>query len=590
MGQQIEIPGQGIIEFPDGMSDNDIAAAIHSNFGSVQKPTYTTDPVRSTYQGIMENVAAPINNAVNSVTAPIMGAIASAEAPAAQGVANAIDSTSIGQWVGDKMLGAKQGVQGVVDEVNDLATYNPDLQRDLSAFGQNVQLTGNLPLAIKAGQVAIKAGQAIEPSLSKMPGMLGNTASGSQVVKPLAALQRPAIKSASQNAYDYSEAVNGVLSPEGFVNNVGDLVQAKKLSKIPGVSDDAIGDINATLDQITPAPGHAWTLKDYQNFDKMLTAKKYDAMNGYMPTNKSRILDEVQDEVRDRLRNIKEGDVIGGKEGFDALTNDAIPLWDVQSKLDDLETMIGKANASLNPDTAMKTAFKNLYYSKRINAYPDEVKKLIKKGSETGDVSDILGFMGSRLNPIVSNTATGKALSAVTSKVVRNMKNSAQNAKADRIMRALTEPVRGSVERFSSPMAVGKADLIAPNLSDEIVNNAARLGIDIRNKSEGMIREEISKNLSGGQYFNPNAKPLGKYLPNNALDNAMEEVEPINPYINPNAKVLGKYLPNNSIRNALEEAEPVKPEPQGTSSMYYSKGGSVKRKNLTAEFLARAKQ
>ena len=38
MAQQIEVPGMGIVEFPDGMSDADIAGAIKKNMPAQAAP------------------------------------------------------------------------------------------------------------------------------------------------------------------------------------------------------------------------------------------------------------------------------------------------------------------------------------------------------------------------------------------------------------------------------------------------------------------------------------------------------------------------------------------------------------------------
>ncbi len=119
---------------------------------------YQTDPVRSAYQGSMNTVAKPINEAINSVVSPVMGAVASAEEKPAQGIANAIDSAV--PQIGDTLLKAKDAVSDVGANIKDLESYNPNLEKDLGAFGQNAQLAANLaPLKPAAEAVGAGLGQ-----------------------------------------------------------------------------------------------------------------------------------------------------------------------------------------------------------------------------------------------------------------------------------------------------------------------------------------------------------------------------------------------------------------------------------------------
>src|SRR5665213_332311 len=158
MTVQAQTPDGVMHEFPDGTPDSIVDGAIKNYL----QPNIGTDPVRSAYQGTMNAVAKPINNAVNTV----MGGVGQAETPAAQGVANAIDSTGAGQWVGDKMMGAENAVSGaiapVVNNVKDLESYDPNLSKDLSAFGQNVELAGNIPVLKGVADAAALTGKGIK--------------------------------------------------------------------------------------------------------------------------------------------------------------------------------------------------------------------------------------------------------------------------------------------------------------------------------------------------------------------------------------------------------------------------------------------
>lgn len=331
------------------------------------------------------------------------------------------------------------------------------------------------------------------------------------------------VKNASQNAYTYSNNVGGVLHPDNFTNNILDIMDNAKAKPIAGtVLTSEQKALNAALDEYSPLRDKPLTLEDFENLDKSLTAKESSAMDGFNPTNNSRIIGQVQDAIRARLQALKPEDVIGGKEGFDALTQHAIPLWSTQAKMSDLEQLINKANGTANPTQSMKNALNNLINSPKFNSYPAAAQDAIRQAAKRGGADDLMSIIGSRLNPIANSTLTGKAVNMVTSGVMRNVRNSMQNAKADKIMSAMTESVRGSVEKFST----------VPEL------------------------------------------PAGYIKPEAPVPQA-------NPYINENAGQLTKFPSNQSIKGL----EPEAPVPQGTASDYFipeghAEGGIIKNREI----------
>lgn len=431
----------------------------------------------------------------------------------AQGVANAIDSTSTGQRIGDSLLQGKNAIENWAHE-NPVAAKNAEAL--LNIQGAAPALSGfntvRKGLAEAGDKAALSLAKPAVESLSKFEG----------------AVPSEAVKNSSQNAYKYSENVGGVLHPDNFTNNVLDMIDEAKPQPLPGggYTDTQKALLNS-LNDYAGMRDHPMTLEQFQNFDKSLTAKESAAMKDFVPTDNSRIIGQLQDKIRDRLKNLKDSDVIGGKEGFNALTEDAIPLWSAHTKISDLEDLINRANGTLNPAQAQKSALNNLINSPKFNQYPAATQQAIRKAAQRGSADELLGMIGSRLNPIVSNTLTGKVINTVTAGAARKVKNAIQNEKSAKILSSLTDPVRGSVERFST--------------------------------------------LPESPY------PLKPEIP----------VDPVNPYFNPNSKVLDKYLPNNAGSVELGPVDPVNPEPQGTSSLYFKNGGHV-RKNLTAEFMARA--
>lgn len=155
---------------PSNLSDADLDAQIaklqggkpQSLIEALQNPS-----TRGIYRATMNTVAKPINNAINSVISPAIGAVASIEEKPAQGIANSINSTDAGQWIGDKLLGAKNAVSDVGANIKDLESYSPggDLTKDLSALDENAQLAGNIavlkPVSELVGTALSKTGSAL---------------------------------------------------------------------------------------------------------------------------------------------------------------------------------------------------------------------------------------------------------------------------------------------------------------------------------------------------------------------------------------------------------------------------------------------
>lgn len=410
----------------------------------------------------------------------------------AQKAADYLDKTAAGQAAGNI------GMQGM-DALSDMAKAHPVAMHTVTDIANVIPAEAGIRTAADiAGAIGEKGAAALARPVGKFP--------GTAIPEKLPPISADKIKAASQNAYKYAEDTGGTLAPDTFVNDIRGIIQNAKAKPIPGIGFTPVqAALNTTLDAHTPSPGAAWGLQDFENYDKSLTAAENAAMDGYKPTNNSRIIGQVQDAVRARLKALKPEDVIGGTEGFDALTQHAIPLWSTQTKMRDLQNIIDRANYTKNPAQAMQTAFKNLATSPKINAYPAQVQALIRKGASGGNLDDWLGIWGSRLNPITNSTLTGKVLNTATSGVFRNIKNNIQNKKADDILSALTEPVRASVERFSSPVAPAVSSAGAV-ISPETASAAASLGIDTKNKTESMVKNDINAHVSKSQYFDPQGK------------------------------------------------------------------------------------
>jgi hypothetical protein len=388
------------------------------------------------------------SNAINAATPDV---VRRGLASGAQATSDAVDSTYTGQAIGDQLLGLK-------DVYNNFARAHP---RALA----NLESIGNLATVLPAGKTAAPAisdaAQNASNAVKGLEGLADRYATkypvGTGPIDPLAMqvaqpITASTIKKASGNAYKDAEMLGGTLNPL-FTSKALNLLEQAKRQPIAGkvlTSEDAA--INNALGEYEGLRGVPLTLEDYQRLDSSLGDKATQAfVSG--DANKGRVIAEAQDNIRDSLGKLAETDVMGGKEGFDVLTKDAIPLWSAQAKMQDIEKIINRANMMDNPSTGMRTGFRNLMLNpKRFSKYSPQVQKLIAKAASTGKADDLLGILGSRLNPIVAGAVgglPGTAAAAVSSGIFRGIRGTLKNNQADKVVNALAENVRPSIEKYN---------------------------------------------------------------------------------------------------------------------------------------------
>jgi len=118
-------------------------------------------------------------------------------------------------------------------------------------------------------------------------------------------------------------------------------------------------------------------------------------------------LAEIQNSLRQTIDDAAESDVIGGKSGFNS-AKEGRRLWRKQAQLRDIESIIQRAELTVNPATAIKTGFRNLFMNPaRMYGYDDATKAMIKKVADSGLTADILRTLGSPLISIIRMGAGG---------------------------------------------------------------------------------------------------------------------------------------------------------------------------------------
>lgn len=203
MGQIIDVPGQGQVEFPDGMSDTDIVAAIKRNglnrpaSAKPKAPAWSDVPMQAVknllpsagnlLSGIGHAIAHPIDTAGNVLD---MGAGALQNALPA-GVKNAIDRIDPNPQAGQRAVAVADAAgkffkdrYGSADGLKTtLATDPVGAALDLSTI-----LTGGGTLAAKipglstAGRAAVVAGGAVDPISATIRATRGAAGAGMRKV------------------------------------------------------------------------------------------------------------------------------------------------------------------------------------------------------------------------------------------------------------------------------------------------------------------------------------------------------------------------------------------------------------------------
>lgn len=393
-------------------------------------------------------------------------------------------AASVPMVLGDTLNAAVAGPQylyeGMIGEDRkDFQPYQPFFSSeevvDMAGIGYTPQTTAgkvaDMPARI-AGSLAgtkamqdpraiINAGKGIVDDVSKTPvkSLLSSQSSGGRDVRPTpkaaqySPIDRTMVHQASKNAYRVVDESSTALAPT-WTDRQMDVIEAAKQKPLFGgkVLTKEQKEINEALEDYLAARGEKATMSDIQGLDSTLGDKIAEAYIAGK-NNKARILSNVQDDIRDNLavNKLSLEDVTGTREGIDAL-KDAIPLYSLQAKMKDIDKIVKRANAMQNPATGIQTGFRNLMLNERkFNSYPLEVRKMIEKGATTGMVDDALIIVGSRLNPIIGGAASGPkgaAISYATSKIGRKIRTDSANKKAQKILDAMTEPYRESIEKY----------------------------------------------------------------------------------------------------------------------------------------------
>jgi hypothetical protein len=201
--------------------------------------------------------------------------------------------------------------------------------------------------------------------------------------------------------YDIADKSGGTLTPR-FTNAFVDSVAAAGKQTEAGQVTAGQNAVSSLADRLQALKDKPMTLKAAQEVDEAL-GDLIDKEYGVKGLSKDgRKLAEIQSNFRDQISNAREGDVTGGKSGFEAL-DPARKAWSQAMKMDELERIQQRANMTDNPATSFKTQIRTLINSRtKSRGYSDEELAALKDAANRGFLGGALHVFGSRLIPLVA--------------------------------------------------------------------------------------------------------------------------------------------------------------------------------------------
>lgn len=210
----------------------------------------------------------------------------------------------------------------------------------------------------------------------------------------------------SRQAYARATQKGGVLSEtltDKWLDNAGKAAPQTEAGKL--MSGDS--PVTKLVEKMQSLRGRKLTLDEAQEIDEFLgdTVDEFSEM-GRLTKQGKKVFD-IQTSFRNMIEEASESDIVGGKEGFNAL-KEGRSAWSKAARLRDVEKIISRAEMMDNPATGLKTGFRNLYSnSNRLKGYTAQEKALIKRAAESNAGIDVLRTLGSRLIPMITAGSGG---------------------------------------------------------------------------------------------------------------------------------------------------------------------------------------
>jgi hypothetical protein len=425
MPQIVEVPGMGDVEFPDGMSDDEIASAIKANM-QPQNPAdqvpnadaLRASAVKQQPEGFLERLGRQFRQD------PIVGMVGSGLGTIAKGAPEAIPTmlhnTGVTMGAG---IGAPIGEEGYVENFTNRYAYQPrgeSAQKLLAGVGDAFSPMTNVKQALGGKALEVTGSPLVATAFDMAPDLALTFAGGGSVpkgVKPKTAPYKPAVPTTDQLAdasnamYRASEEAGVVIKPQSTqkaVDIIDTVVKAENLGKMPPKIKEAHDTLTARIAKNEPL-----TLKEADKVRQIISDafKSTDAAD-------QRIAGIIKDQYDTYLDGLTARDVAAGNtaQGVEMLQQ-ARALYRRRKNSEMADTM--EANAALDGEAkytqaglehALRGEYKKLAKDeRRMKMLTAEQQEAVREVVRGGAVTNTLRNVG-KLDPMRGGMAQALGL------------------------------------------------------------------------------------------------------------------------------------------------------------------------------------
>jgi len=219
-----------------------------------------------------------------------------------------------------------------------------------------------------------------------------------------------AAKGVASQYYAIADKNGGVLTPKFTSNWLDTLANSAEQSEW-GKAAAGTNPVVDLIARLEGQRGQPMTLAAMQEVDQAIGKQITQQYKPGGSMQDAADLLDVQHKLRDQIAAAGDGDVVGGKAGFDAL-QPARKAWSQSIKMDDLERMKERADMTANPTTSFKTQVTNYRLNRaKARGWSDDEIDAMKDAGNRGAVGEGLHLLGSKLLPLVTAGVAGGATS-----------------------------------------------------------------------------------------------------------------------------------------------------------------------------------
>jgi len=266
----------------------------------------------------------------------------------------------------------------------------------------------SLPTGVPLNQMApsIAADGTLMP-----PGLPGEPTPHAVSTVPVTSDAAREVASAYYKRFDKAAQDGGSLNPQATDRFIGSVEAA---APPPGIGQAVAGKnaITDLVERLQDYKGKPMSLQDAHVVDQQLGHLITAEYGRTGVSSIGRQLQDIQQKFRDQLSNPEAGDVVSGQAGLDALAP-ARKAYSQAMKLDTIERIQERAQATDNPTTSFRTQIRTLLSNDKLSrGFSEEEKAALKDAANRGVAGSALHLMGSRLIPIISGSTGGGVFGA----------------------------------------------------------------------------------------------------------------------------------------------------------------------------------